>query len=43
MNVINVPHTLLLDGNGKILWQHTSYADGDEYELYDVIKEKSSK
>lgn len=43
MNVINVPHTILLDGNGKILWQHTSYADGDEYELFDVIKEKSSK
>lgn len=43
MNIINVPHTLLLDGNGKILWQHTSYADGDEYELYEVIKEKSSK
>ena len=43
MNVINVPHTILLDGNGNILWQHTSYIEGDEYELYDVIKEKSSK
>lgn len=43
MNVINVPHTILLNGKGKILWQHTSYADGDEYELFDVIKEKSSK
>jgi peroxiredoxin len=43
MNVINVPHTLLLDGNGKILWQHTSYAEGDEYELYEAIKEKSTK
>jgi len=43
MNVINVPHTLLFDGNGNILWQHTSYTEGDEYELYDVIKEKSSK
>jgi thiol-disulfide isomerase/thioredoxin len=43
MNVINVPHTLLLDGKGNILWQHTSYVEGDEYELYDVIKEKSSK
>jgi cytochrome c biogenesis protein CcmG, thiol:disulfide interchange protein DsbE len=43
MNVINVPHTLLLDGNGKILWQHTSYTEGDEYELYEVIQEKSSK
>ncbi len=43
MNVINVPHTLLLDGKGNILWQHTSYTEGDEYELYEVIKEKSSK
>ncbi|MBI9054583.1 MAG: redoxin domain-containing protein [Bacteroidales bacterium] len=43
MNVINVPHTLLLDGNGKILWQHTSYAEGDEYELYEAIKEQSAK
>ena len=43
MNIVNVPHTLLLDGQGNILWQHTSYSEGDEYELYDVIKEKSSK
>jgi len=43
MNVINVPHTLLLDGNGKILWQHTSYTEGDEYELYEAIKEKGAK
>lgn len=43
MNVINVPHTILLDSKGNILWQHTAYTDGDEYELYDIIKEKSSK
>jgi len=43
MNVINVPHTLLLDGKGNILWQHTSYTEGDEYELYDVIKENKGK
>jgi peroxiredoxin len=43
MNVVNVPHTILLDGEGNILWQHTSYSEGDEYELYDVIKEKSGK
>ena len=41
MNVINVPHTILLDSNGNILWQHTSYSEGDEYELFEVIKEKS--
>ncbi len=38
MNVPNVPHTFLIDGNGKIVWQHTSYADGDEDELYELIK-----
>lgn len=41
MNVVNVPHTLLLDGKGNILWQHTSYTEGDEYELYEILKEKS--
>ena len=39
MNVANVPHTFLLDGNGKIVWQHTSYIDGDEEELFKKIKE----
>jgi len=43
MNVVNVPHTFLLDGNGKILWQHTSYTEGDEFELYEVLVEKSGK
>lgn len=42
MNVVNVPHTILLDNEGNILWQHTSYSEGDEYELYNVIKEKSA-
>lgn len=43
MNVANVPHTFLLDGNGKIVWQHTSYVDGDEEELYQKIIELSGK
>lgn len=38
MNVPNVPHTFLIDGDGKIVWQHTSYTDGDEYELYELIQ-----
>ena len=38
MNVINVPHTFLIDGNGKIVYQHTTYADGDENHLYDELK-----
>jgi len=43
MNVVNVPHTFVLDGNGKIVWQHTSYADGDEEELYEVLKKLVKK
>jgi len=39
MNVNNVPHTFLVDGAGKVVWQHNNYAPGDEYELYDKVKE----
>ncbi len=38
MNVGNVPHTFLLDGNGKIVWQHTSYLEGDEEHTFEIIQ-----
>lgn len=38
MGVINVPHTFLLDGNKKVVFQHTSYAPGDEKILYAELK-----
>ncbi|GAB4377897.1 MAG: hypothetical protein Kow0075_07160 [Salibacteraceae bacterium] len=38
MNVNNVPHTFLIDGNGYIVWQHNSYAPGDEDELYALVQ-----
>ncbi len=37
MNVNNVPHTFLLDGNGKIVAQHNTFAPGDEDKLYEEI------
>lgn len=43
MNVNNVPHTFLIDGKGNIVYQHNSYAEGDEYELYDHILEISAE
>jgi cytochrome c biogenesis protein CcmG/thiol:disulfide interchange protein DsbE len=43
LNVNNVPHTFLVDGNGNVVWQHNNYADGDEDELYNQILELSSK
>ena len=38
MNVINVPHSFILDKDGNVVWQHTSYSPGDEDEIYKVIK-----
>ncbi len=39
MNVVNIPHTFLLDGQGNVVYQHTSYAPGDEDDLYEKILE----
>lgn len=38
LNVLNVPHTFILDAKGKIIYQHTSYASGDEEEYIDIVK-----
>lgn len=38
MQVNNVPHTFLLDANGKIVWQNNNYSDGDEEELYEQLQ-----
>lgn len=38
LGVVNVPHSFLLDKDGKIVHQHTSYQEGDEEELYEMIK-----
>lgn len=37
LNVNNVPHTFLLDGSGKIVWNHNNYAMGDEEELHEEL------
>lgn len=38
MNVNNVPHTFIVNGKGEIVWQHNSYAEGDEEHLFEVLK-----
>lgn len=43
MNVNMIPHTFLLDGNGKVVSQHTAYFDGAELELYEKVKKLVSK
>ena len=37
MNVQNVPHLFILDGKGKIVYNHTGYTDGGETEIYEII------
>lgn len=38
MNVNPIPHTFILNGKGEIVWQHISYAQGDEDEIFRVLK-----
>ncbi len=38
MNVNNPPHTFIVDGKGKIVWQHNGYAPGDEEEMIKQYK-----
>jgi peroxiredoxin len=37
MQVVNVPHTFLVNGKGQIVWQHNNYSDGDEEEVYEQL------
>jgi cytochrome c biogenesis protein CcmG/thiol:disulfide interchange protein DsbE len=39
MNVNLVPHTFILNGNGEVVWQHTSFSEGGENEMFRVLKE----
>jgi peroxiredoxin len=37
MQVVNVPHTFLVNSSGEIVWQHNNYSDGDEEEVYEQL------
>lgn len=39
MNVVNTPHTFLLNAKGEIVYQNTTYTDGDEEVLYQKLIE----
>jgi len=43
MGVNPIPHTFLLDKNKKVVWEHVTYSDGDEEELYEKVLEISTK
>lgn len=37
MNVPDVPYLCILNGNGEIVWQHSTYAPGGEEEVYQEL------
>ena len=43
MGVNPIPHTFLLNGKKEIVWEHVTYTDGDEEELYEKIIEISKQ
>ena len=38
MNVQNVPHVFVLDGKGKIVYNHAGYVDGGEEDIYEALQ-----
>jgi len=42
MGVNLIPHLFVLDGNKNVVYQHTSYAEGSEDDLYEVIQNVAS-
>jgi cytochrome c biogenesis protein CcmG, thiol:disulfide interchange protein DsbE len=38
MNVGPIPHTFVLNSKREIVWQHTSFAEGSERDLINIIK-----
>jgi cytochrome c biogenesis protein CcmG, thiol:disulfide interchange protein DsbE len=38
MNVGPVPQTFVVNGKGEIVWQHTSFSEGAELDLIDIVR-----
>jgi thiol-disulfide isomerase/thioredoxin len=38
MNVNAVPHTFILNGKGEVVWQHTSFSEGAELDVINVVR-----
>lgn len=41
MNVNMIPHSFLLNGKGEVVWQHTSFSEGSELELIQLVRKLS--
>lgn len=38
MNVNEIPMVFILDGSGNIVWQHSSFSEGGELQLINIVK-----
>lgn len=38
LNVSLIPHTFIINGKGEIAWQHTSFSEGSELKLIELIR-----
>ena len=38
LGIVNVPFTLVLNKEGKVVWKHSGYSPGDEEELAEVVE-----
>lgn len=38
LNINTIPYLIVINKNGEIIYQHSGYTPGDEYELFDFIK-----
>lgn len=43
MGASNVPHTVVLDGNGKVVESHAGYTEGSEEHLIELVRKISAK
>lgn len=43
MNVVNPPHTFVINGKGEIVYQHAAFVPGDEDELYEAVKKAAAE
>ncbi len=43
MNVNLVPHLFILNGDGEVVWQHSSFSEGSELEIEKILKEIAIK
>jgi cytochrome c biogenesis protein CcmG, thiol:disulfide interchange protein DsbE len=43
LNINQIPYSMIIDGNGKIVWEHIGYSPGDENEVLEQLKKLTAK